>query len=421
MTGICYFSNKSTDFLAEQQVDAVVRYTEDDCVTLRMEGEFSPEKADALLNEAIINDCDNVVFITDDARVDLLEELIPQEYGKYFENITVLQENFERMQENDTAANNAQTTVQNEKEPTQPQAGDKIVFICDAAAPDANLLNAFLQKRKAFLNAAIQQAGLVNPKQECWFANVDSSGLCASNIKKLYQVHPNNAVKEMIKNANFTDEGFDSKVEDLVMMAENSKTVQAGHKYCFVVPKKYGTVQSDSVSIIPFDTDFENPNNNKIIEYIMQLAKLLQDKNGDIKQRSDLPKNEDELSKQMSKDRAKIEYIQVYVKAFEWWSKNRDKRIKTKEAESQFEKALKEFVFADAKNAFDSLENGTYGKGAQFLAKSAKSMVQGVLNDYKADDKAEKDDKAAKQEETDIKKIFAWEHYNDLCKVLNIA
>ena len=420
MTGICYFSNKSTDYFAERQVDAVVRYTEDDCIALKMEGDFTPEKADTLLNEAILKDCNNVVFITDSSKVNLLENLIPQEYGECFENITVLEENFERIQENDSV-NQQQQNQQNNATPAKSVEGDKIVFICDAAAPYINGLNNFLQKRNAYLNVAIKQAGLVNPKQECWFANVDSSGLCASNIKKLYQSHPNNAVKEMIKNANFTDEGFDSKVEDLIKMAESSKTVQSGHKYCFIVPKKYSTAQSNSVSVLAFDEDFENPNNEKILEYIMQLAKLLQDKKGDVKQRMDLPKDEKELSKQMSKDESKIRYIISYVKSFEWWTKNKDKRLKTKEAESQFAKELASFLTADFKNAFDSLENGTYGKGVSFLASHAKNMVNGIKQDLKDKDQNEEKDKVAKQEETDVRKIFAWVHYNDLCKLLGIA
>ena len=49
MTGICYFTEKPTEYLAEMQVDAFVRWTEDDVVTLKMEGNFTPEKADALV------------------------------------------------------------------------------------------------------------------------------------------------------------------------------------------------------------------------------------------------------------------------------------------------------------------------------------------------------------------------------------
>ena len=92
MTGICYFTEKPTEYLAEMQVDAVVRYTEDDAVTLKMEGNFSPEKADKLIEKAISDNCDNLVFITENKNVNILNRLIPQEYGRYFENITVLEE-----------------------------------------------------------------------------------------------------------------------------------------------------------------------------------------------------------------------------------------------------------------------------------------------------------------------------------------
>ena len=104
MTGICYFTEKPTEYLAEMQVDAVVRYTEDDAVTLKMEGIFSPEKADKLIEKAISDKCDNLVFITENKNVNILNRLIPQEYGKYFENITVLEENYDRLTENDAVA-----------------------------------------------------------------------------------------------------------------------------------------------------------------------------------------------------------------------------------------------------------------------------------------------------------------------------
>ena len=104
MTGICYFTEKPTEYLAEMQVDAVVRYTEDDAVTLKMEGNLSPEKADKLIEKAISDNCDNLVFITENKNVNILNRLIPQEYGRYFENITVLEENYDRLTENDGVA-----------------------------------------------------------------------------------------------------------------------------------------------------------------------------------------------------------------------------------------------------------------------------------------------------------------------------
>ena len=150
MTGICYFTERPTEYLAEMQVDAVARYTEDDSVTLKMEGNFSPEKADKLIEKAISDKCDNLVFITENKNVNILNRLIPQEYGKYFENITVLEENYDRLTENDAVAvaapqgqNVAPAQVTNTQvsqtgtENTATTGGDKVVFICNAAAPDA--------------------------------------------------------------------------------------------------------------------------------------------------------------------------------------------------------------------------------------------------------------------------------------------
>ena len=99
MTGICYFTEKPTEYLAEMQVDAFVRYTEDDVVTLKMEGNFTPEKADALVERAISDNCENLVFITENKNVEVLSRLLPQEYGKYFENISVFEENYDRLNE----------------------------------------------------------------------------------------------------------------------------------------------------------------------------------------------------------------------------------------------------------------------------------------------------------------------------------
>ena len=195
MTGICYFTERPTEYLAEMQVDAVVRYTEDDSVTLKMEGNFSPEKADKLIEKAISDKCDNLVFITENKNVNILNRLIPQEYGKYFENITVLEENYDRLTENDAVAGAApqgqnvapaqgtNTQVnQTGTENTAATGGDKVVFICNAAAPDAEQLNKFMTERNSMIksNPAYQNA-------ETWFCNVDNAGLTAANILHLYK------------------------------------------------------------------------------------------------------------------------------------------------------------------------------------------------------------------------------------------
>ena len=427
MTGICYFTERPTEYLAEMQVDAVVRYTEDDSVTLKMEGNFSPEKADKLIEKAISDKCDNLVFITEDKNVNALSRLIPQEYGKYFENITVLEENYDRLTENDAVAGavpqgqnvapaqgtNTQVN-QTGTENTATTGGDKVVFICNAAAPDAEQLNKFMTERNETIksNPAYQNA-------ETWFCNVDNAGLTAANILYLYKNHPSDAIRKAVGLANISVEGFDANPQDLLTMALSSKTVQSGNKYTFILPSSMN-IQSPKpgvVDIVQMKGDFENPNNKAILPLISEVAKMIQNPKAEIKKRNDEPQEEEEFNKQFKKDEAKIKFIIEYAKAFEWWTKNKDKRLKTKEAESQFAKAVKEFVMADFKNAWNSLKNDS-DKGIQFMARSIDNMVKGVVNDVKGKKNDDKKDKELKKEETNSRNVFSWEKYPQLCKLL---
>ena len=427
MTGICYFTERPTEYLAEMQVDAVVRYTEDDSVTLKMEGNFSPEKADKLIEKAISDKCDNLVFITEDKNVNALSRLIPQEYGKYFENITVLEENYDRLIENDAVAvavpqgqnvapaqgTNTQVN-QTGTENTATTGGDKVVFICNAAAPDAGQLNKFMTERNSMIksNPAYQNA-------ETWFCNVDNAGLTAANILYLYKNHPSDAIRKAVGLANISVEGFDANPQDLLTMALSSKTVQSGNKYTFILPSSMN-IQSPKpgvVDIVQMKGDFENPNNKQILPLISEVAKMIQNPKTEIKKRNDVPQEEEEFNKQFKKDEAKIKFIIEYAKAFEWWTKNKDKRLKTKEAESQFAKAVKEFVMADFKNAWNSLKNDS-DKGIQFMARSIDNMVKGIVNDVKGKKNDDKKDKESKKEETNSRNVFSWEKYPQLCKLL---
>ena len=427
MTGICYFTERPTEYLAEMQVDAVVRYTEDDSVTLKMEGNFSPEKADKLIEKAISDRCDNLVFITENKNVNILNRLIPQEYGKYFENITVLEENYDRLTENNAVAGAApqgqnvapaqgtNTQVnQTGTENTAATEGDKVVFICNAAAPDAGQLNAFMNERNEIIksNPEYQNA-------ETWFCNVDNAGLTAANILHLYENHPSDAIRQSIKLAKISAEGFDANPQDLLTMALSSKTVQSNHKYTFFLPSSMKT-QSPKPGVVDAEImkgDFENKNNKAILPLISEVAKMIQNPKAEIKKRNDVPQEEEEFNKQFKKDEAKIKFIIEYAKAFEWWTKNKDKRLKTKEAKSQFAKAVEEFVFADFKNAWNSLKNDS-DKGIQFMARSIDNMVKGIKQDLKGKKNDDKKDKESKKEETNSRNVFSWEKYPQLCKLL---
>ena len=427
MTGICYFTERPTEYLAEMQVDAVVRYTEDDSVTLKMEGNFSPEKADKLIEKAISDKCDNLVFITENKNVNILNRLIPQEYGKYFENITVLEENYDRLTENDAVAGAApqgqnvapaqgtNTQVnQTGTENTAATEGDKVVFICNAAAPDAGQLNAFMNERNATIksNPAYQNA-------ETWFCNVDNAGLTAANILHLYKNHPSDAIRKSIELAKISAEGFDANPQDLLTMALSSKTVQSNHKYTFFLPSSMKTQspRPGVVDVVLMKGDFENKNNKAILPLISEVAKMIQNPKAEIKKRNDVPQEEEEFNKQFKKDEAKIKFIIEYAKAFEWWTKNKDKRLKTKEAESQFAKAVKEFVFADFNNAWNALKNDS-DKGIKFMANAVDKMVKGIVNDVKGKKDDDKKDKESKKEETNSRNVFSWEKYPQLCKLL---
>lgn len=427
MTGICYFTERPTEYLAEMQVDAVVRYTEDDSVTLKMEGNFSPEKADKLIEKAISDKCDNLVFITENKNVNILNRLIPQEYGKYFENITVLEENYDRLTENDTVAGAApqgqnvapaqgtNTQVnQTGTENTAATGGDKVVFICNAAAPSAKCLNEFMTERNNIIKSHPEYQNA-----ETWFCNVDNAGLTAANILHLYKNHPSDAIRKAIGLANISVEGFDANPQDLLTMALSSKTVQEGNKYIFILPKSIATQSPKPgvVDIVPMNNDFENPNNKQILPLISEVAKMIQNPKAEIKKRNDVPQEEEEFNKQFKKDEAKIKFIIEYAKAFEWWTKNKDKRFKTKEAESQFAKAVKEFAIADFKNAWNSLKNDS-DKGIQFMARSIDNMVKGIVNDVKGKKNDDKKDKESKKEETNSRNVFSWENYTQLCKLL---
>lgn len=422
MTGICYFTEKPTEYLAEMQVDAFVRWTEDDVVTLKMEGNFTPEKADALVERAISDNCENLVFITENKNVDILSRLLPQEYGKYFENISVFEENYDRLNEAE-AAQPQQAPAQGQTPATQnaEDEGDKVVIVCNAAAPNAQTLKTFINDRAQLVSKGIlTQEQLSSSKT--WFVNVDSAGLTASGIKTLYEQHPNDAVKQAINNLGVSNEGFDTNIENLVMMAKSSNTVQKGHSYIFVVPQNLN-IQSEPNSPVVIKAgglgNYENPNNKQILTLITEVAKMAQNPKAEVSKRSDLPESEEDFTKAFNKEENNIKFIIAYAKSFEWWTKNKDKRLKTKEAESQLAKAVKEFLLADLNNAWNALKNDK-DKGISFLANSAEKIYKAAKDKVKKEKEKSDNDKVSKQDETVSRNLFSWVNYTQLCKLLGL-
>ena len=437
MTGICYFSNKSTDYFAEMQVKAIAEL--DDSIALREEGDFSPEKADKLLAEAIEKDCNKIVFLTEDANVSELSRLIPQEYGQYFEDIQVVAENFYHINEAATAApatnaNGNASVQQGQPAQTEPPkqvkgVGDKVVIICDAAAPYVEGLSMFVKDKANYEQQAKQ--GTLNgislngtPTVECWLCNVDSAGLAASNVRRLYENHPNDAIKKAFQNIDFKKEGFNSNIEALVTMAATSETVKNQFKYYFIVPSnKVVQANTESVSVLPLNTPtYENKNNQKILSYIQDLKANAD--SGKTKKRNDIETDESKYMEGFKKNEANIKFIVEYIKAVQWWEKNKDKRIKQSTAEDEFVKEILKVIGQDFVNIYNKMKAGDDAWGGNF-SKSIANTVSGLHKAFKDDEKVQKDteEKKERAESPDqklFKAIYEYEHYKDLCNLLGL-
>lgn len=435
MTGICYFSNKSTDYFAEMQVKAIAEL--DDSIALREEGDFSPEKADKLLAEAIEKDCNKIVFLTEDANVSELSRLIPQEYGQYFEDIQVVAENFYRINEAAPApaANgngNAPAQPEQQAQPTQVKGiGDRVIIVCDAAAPYEKGFDAFIRDKLNYESQATNQKVLNGqfklngtPEVECWLCNVDSAGLTAANIAALYKAHPNDMVKKAYANAKFSDDGYDADINGLVTMAMSSETVKKGFKYYFIVPKKkFVKSNNQLVQVLPLATDtYENPSNAQILPLIQELRQDLHSKKKDMSKRSDLEKDEEKYMEEFKKNEANVKFILAYIKCVEWWEKNKDKRLKSKEVSSELAKTIAKIAADPIVQTWNKL--GSAGWGGSSVA-AAKKLVTDVYGAAKKDidnlkDKNEKDEQAENPNTKEAKAVFESAHYKDLCKLLGL-
>lgn len=430
MTGICYFSDKSTDYFAEMQVKAIAKNEES--IALKECGNFSPEKADKLLNEAIIKDCDKIVFLTEDANVDTLSRLIPQEYGQYFEDIQVIPENFYRIHENDAAAPAAPAqATQPTQQPQQQQNAKKqsaaqVVIICDAAIPTNNAVNAMAAELTAQTNlikaGQYQQYGVpLNSIPVIQFCNVDSAGLCAGNIHSLYKKHP--SLSKGYENLKVSSDGYESNVENLEACAATEEFVKAGGKRLYILPKGFNVqAQGQNIVFIQGSNNYSNSSlNQKALGMIQQLLKDTNNKISDVPTRSDYKEEDEKTQEEFSKDQKKVEYIATYMKAYEWWTKHKDKRQRTKDATSEFEKELLKWLGSDFVRAWDNAKNGKDGAAAAFLANGISKMYKAAKDNAKnSADNEDKKENATNDDEKTARKIFKHKSYRELCEVLGL-
>ncbi len=439
MTGICYFSDKANEYFAEMQVKSIAEQND---VLLKESGDFSPEKADKLLNEAIMKDCDKIVFLTEEANVNTLSRLIPQEYGQYFEDIQVIPENFYRIKEagevaaaatTQTANTNAQAAQQTDPNAQNQQqqqkaksSGDHVVILSTAGAPNAEGFKVIGQLAtnvsKAVQAKTLQWNGQTyslqgTPKFDCWLTNVNECGLTASGLKTLYGKHTKFAPNAKF----FTDTGWDLPAVEVAKELEQSQTVLDQFKVYLFAPKSLGIQSTNNVIVLPYDGATQNKENSFIANCILELMKAKENPKAEIKRRNDLEKDEDKYNKEFNENKGRVQYISSYVVLFDWWTKNKSKKYKTKEIESKLAEEIDKFLKADFVNVLNKLESGKQGAGVAFMTKSLHSMYNAAKQDLKnATKEKETDEKNTNEDEKLNKKIFEYEKYKDLCKALEI-
>lgn len=99
MTYILTFTNNTDSFSQNHQLEGIREALLNDCEIHRIDEEISFEKIDEAVEEAIENGCDNFMCLCENEDVNLLKEGLDSEYGRFFERIDVVEEEFHRFKE----------------------------------------------------------------------------------------------------------------------------------------------------------------------------------------------------------------------------------------------------------------------------------------------------------------------------------
>lgn len=423
MTGICYFTDEDTRYLAESQATAVAECY-DDTMLINENGRFTPEKADMMIQEALDGGCDGLVFIAEDYLVPTLEKLIPESY-KSFRKVEVLEEDYDRLTENDIAAEpQAQTQTQVvQKQPAQQQvkqAEKKLIVMPGIASPLPRMLGAY-QKDLTNIANAVKNGQYANAGVDAstpivtWLAAVDSAGLTGTGTKLLFSKFPGYKFDGSQINLDSSDNTRDGSVELIV-----SNFLQSNPSYKFVVPQNAAALKgkySNVIGVLP--NSYENPNNEPIYKMMMTLA--------DTSKELEKSKLKDEdLSKKIEADKDKIEFIQAYIKCVSMYKDlmSKGKVYKSKDLESQLAQAIKDTILqmSGFNAAKQELENSSVFLRDTFnaIGKIANGLKKDVKDPFENNDK--KDKETEKKSNNRLQKsIVSWVHYDKLCKLLEIS
>lgn len=423
MTGICYFSDPETEYLAETQARATSS-SYDSTLLLKESGSFTPEKADELISEANKSGCDHLVFIAESSLVPMLERLIPESYGDKFNSIEVLEEDYDRYYENDTAAPAPQAIPQTQQQqpvenPAVDQQNKKLIVLADLGAPLPNMLGQYINALKQIVQKKMTgaySAFNVDPSYPVvtWFSTVESAGLTAAGISALFKNFPGlNFKNEMI--ALDSNDMKDGSTELII-----ANHLQSNSDYKFIVPASQAALKNKYFNIIDvLPASFENPNNSQIYKMMMTLT----DSDKPLEKSSFIDK--EDLSKLIETEKDKILYIRQYMAAISVFDNiiKKDKKIvSSKEAESELMNALKKKM-ADLSGLTNAAE---YAKDHSAIVGDLIKVTSDIKNAMKKDlhkdhinDNLEANEK--KSGTRADKSIVRWVHYKKLCELLGIS
>lgn len=419
MTGICYFSDPETEYLAETQARATSG-SYDSVMLLKESGSFTPEKADELISEASRSGCDHLVFIAESSLVPMLERLIPESYGDKFSSIEVLEEDYDRYYENDAAAPQTAPQVQQPVvAPAIDQQNKKLIVLADLGAPLPSMLGQYANALKQIVQKKMTGAYTTfNVDPSCpvvtWFSTVESAGLTAAGISALFKNFPGlNFKNEMIALDN--NDMKDGSIELII-----ANHLQSNSNYKFIVPASQVALKSKYSNIVDvLPTSFENPNNSQIYKMMMILA----DSGKPLEKSSFIDKKD--LSKLIETEKNKILYIRQYMAAisvFDSIIKKDKKIVSSKEVESELMNALKKKM-ADLSGLTNAAE---YAKDHSAIVGDLIKVTSDIKNAMKKDLHKDlmDDDLDANEKKSGTRadeSIVRWTHYKKLCELLGIS
>ena len=99
MTYVLTFINNTDSFSHNRQLEGIREALLNDCEIHRIDEEISFERIDEAVEEAIDNGFDRFMCLCENEDLNLLKEGLDEEYGRFFERIDVVEEEFHRFKE----------------------------------------------------------------------------------------------------------------------------------------------------------------------------------------------------------------------------------------------------------------------------------------------------------------------------------